>query len=287
MATSYAHMYGEIIGAFLELSMIQYLKPTVESMGFYLDYKHSRPARNGAREVRWTDAGDNKHKLDIVIEEGGSESCLGKPRAFIEMAWRRYTKHSKNKVQEISGAIIPLIKKYQRTAPFYSAVLAGDFTNNSIEQLRSQGFVVCYIDLNKMEQIFSAFGFTVFWSENTSEDFFKEMVTKYQQLPLDIQGALYERFIEINHIELETLKKSLIHSLSRKLARVIITPMHGFDMPFATVQDACTFINSYDEGQSNIPISYYEIRVIFNTHEEYSCKCKEKSKAIEFLNNYV
>lgn len=287
MAKSYAHMYGEIIGDFFESSMITYLRPTVEGLGFYLDYRHERPARNGQREVRWADADGNQHKLDIVIEENGSEAVLGEPRAFIEMAWRRYTKHSKNKVQEISGAILPLIEKYKKTAPFYSAVLSGEFTNNALEQLRSQGFVVCYTDLNKMEQVFSSFGFTVMWAENTSENFFKEMVTKYHNLSTKEQKGLYERFVQLNSTELEAFMNSLVLSLSRKLERVIIIPTHGLEVPFSTVQDACSFIKGYDETQSKGPVLYYEIKIIFNTQEEYSCKCKEKSKAIEFLNNYV
>lgn len=287
MAKSYAHMYGEILGDFFELSMIKYLRPTVESLGYYLDYRHERPARNGQKEVRWADLGDNKHKLDIVIEEDGSEQVMGAPRAFIEMAWRRYSKHSKNKVQEISGAILPLIEKYKKSAPFYSAVLSGEFTSNALDQLRSQGFTVCYIDLNKMEEVFSPFGFTVIWSENTPEAAFKERVLKYQKLTQKKQNELYEKFVSVNKDELEKFKGELVHSLSRKLESVIIIPMHGTAMPFTTVADACSFINGYDDSQTNSPVLYYEIIVKFNTQEEYSCKCKEKAKAIEFLNNYL
>ncbi len=287
MAKSYAHMYGEIIGDFFELSMIRYLRPTVESLGFYLDYRHERPARDGQKEVRLVDAGGNKHKLDIVIEENGSEAVMGTPRAFIEMAWRRYSKHSKNKVQEISGAIVPLVEKYKKSAPFYSAVLSGEFTNNALDQLRSQGFTVCYIDLDKMEEVFSAFGMTIKWVENTPESLFKDIVTKYQKLSKKKQDELYNKFITVNKTELEKFKNALVLSLSRKLERVIIVPTHGLAVPFNTVEDACKFINGYDEQNTTAPVLYYEIIIRFNTQEEYSCKCKEKAKAIEFLNNYI
>lgn len=287
MALSYAHMYGELIGEFFELSMIKYLRPTVESLGYYLDYRHERFARGGQKEVRWVDAGNNKHKLDIVIEDGGSEEIIGSPRAFIEMAWRRYSKHSKNKVQEISGAIVPLVEKYKKSAPFYSAVLSGEFTKNALDQLRSQGFTVCYIDLNKMEEVFSAFGFTVVWNENAPETLFKNLVTKYQNLTQQEHKELYERFVEVNKNELEQFRQSLLFSLSRKLEMIIIIPTHGMEMPFTTVTQARSFINGYDEHGTTAPILHYEIIVRFNTQEEYSCKCKEKSKAIEFLNNYA
>lgn len=287
MAKSYAHMYGEIIGDFFEASMIKYLNPTVRKLGYYLDYRHPRPARNGQKEVIWEDAGGNKHKLDIVIEKGGSEQRLGIPRAYIEMAWRRYSKHSKNKVQEISGAIIPLVETYKKSAPFYSAVLSGEFTNNALEQLRSQGFEVCYIDLNKMEEVFSSFGFTVIWEEKASEALFERMVKKYQALSQKKRLELYNKFVSVNKDELEEFKKALERSLSRKLESVIIIPTHGLAMPFTTVADACSFINGYEEEKTTAPILFYEIIIKFNTQEEYSCKCKEKSKAIEFLRNYI
>ena len=77
------------------------------------------------------DSKGNTHILDYVMEEGGSEAVQGRPRAFIEIAWRRYTKHSKNKAQEIQGAITPLAETYQDSHPFLGAVLAGEFTEPS------------------------------------------------------------------------------------------------------------------------------------------------------------
>jgi hypothetical protein len=58
--------------------------------------------------VTWQDGYGNKHDLDYVLERGGDEERLGVPAAFIESAWRRYTKHSKNKVQEIEAAVMPV-----------------------------------------------------------------------------------------------------------------------------------------------------------------------------------
>ena len=105
MAKSPAHRFGQIIGDLLESTLIRYCHAIANEYGMYLDYKHPRPARNNQNEVRWVDINGNTHKLDIVIEHEGSEIKTGNPRAFIEIAWRRYTKHSKNKAQEISAAI--------------------------------------------------------------------------------------------------------------------------------------------------------------------------------------
>lgn len=141
MAASPSHQLGELIGDFFELAIIKYLSPIVSKHSYYLDYRHPRPARGNKREVIGIDHNGNKHKLDIVVEANGSEEVFGVPRAFIEMAWRRYVKHSKNKVQEIAGAILPLVETHANHMPFYAAVLAGEFTENSLVQLRSQGFL--------------------------------------------------------------------------------------------------------------------------------------------------
>ena len=105
-----------------------------------------------------------------MTEENGSEEKFGRPRAFIEIAWRRYTKHSKNKAQEISAAIRPLVAKYSETSPFYGAVLAGKFTDNSLRKMRSEGFEILYFSIEAIEKAFVLEKIDVHWDENTSED---------------------------------------------------------------------------------------------------------------------
>lgn len=156
MAKSPAHRFGQIIGELLEHTLIRYCQSIAARYHMYLDYKHPRPARNYQNEVRWTDINGNTHKLDIVIEQGGSDLVTGDPRAFIEIAWRRYTKHSKNKAQEISAAIRPLVNRYREFSPFYGAVLAGEFTGNSLHQMTSEGFKLLYFPIEVIEAAFAS-----------------------------------------------------------------------------------------------------------------------------------
>lgn len=140
VAQSPAHRLGQFVGDQLELTLREPLQAMAKEYGLYLDYKHPRRARAGRRKVVWKDLYGNTHDLDYVLEEGGSEDKIGEPLAFIETAWRRYTKHSRNKVQEIQGAIAPLAETYPRRQPFLGAVLAGDFTEGSLKQLQSHRF---------------------------------------------------------------------------------------------------------------------------------------------------
>ena len=109
------------------------------------------------------------HDLDYVLERGGTNHALGVPVAFIETAWRRYTKHSRNKAQEIQGAILPLVEKYRNSSPFIGVVLAGVFTKGALNQLQTSGFVVLYFSYETVVKAFRRFGVDAGFNEQTSE----------------------------------------------------------------------------------------------------------------------
>lgn len=129
----------------LEAALKEPLAEVAERHGLYLDCKCPRAARNGNSKVGWDDHKGNRHDLDYVLELGGTNAKVGRPKAFIEIAYRRYTKHSRNKAQEIQGAIAPLFETYAHDHPFIGVVLAGVFTEGSLAQLRSHGFGVLYM----------------------------------------------------------------------------------------------------------------------------------------------
>ena len=157
MAESLSHKFGQIIGDLLELAIEPHLQKFARKHKLYLDKKGARKARSG-KKVCWTDANGNKHDLDFVLERGGTENKIGDPVAFIETAWRRYTKHSRNKAQEIQGAVLPLAIKYRRSSPFVGVVLAGVFTEGALTQLKSLGFGVLYFPYETVVKTFSKFG---------------------------------------------------------------------------------------------------------------------------------
>jgi hypothetical protein len=96
MAKSPSHKWGQIIGDFLEEVFSAQLAKFARKHKLYLDTKGERPARKG-KKVSWVDSFENTHDLDFVLERNGTKNRIGEPVAFIESAWRRYTKHSRNK----------------------------------------------------------------------------------------------------------------------------------------------------------------------------------------------
>src|SRR5687768_7495066 len=117
MARSPAHKFGQILGTVLEEAIHPLLQSFAEQHDLYLDSKGPRSCRPGVK-CSWVDLNGNSHDLDFVLERGGSRDQVGTPVAFVETAWRRYTKHSRNKVQEIQGAIEPLAETHRNVGPF-------------------------------------------------------------------------------------------------------------------------------------------------------------------------
>ncbi len=288
MATSLSHKLGELIGGFFEIAIVRYLEPIVSEKGFYLDYRHPRPARGNQREVIGRDSRGNKHKLDIVVEKGGSETKIGVPKAYIEMAWRRYKKHSKNKVQEIAGAIITLAQTHAKEIPFYAAVLAGEFTNNAIVQLQSQGFFVLYFTYSEICSLFDTVGVSIRWEEDTNEETIQKIIDDLSFVLSDYNDVikLQKCFYCMYEQQLESLVEALCNSLDTVITEVIVIPIHGVPQICESIEMAVNFIMWYNE-KNVVPILRYEIIVKYNNGEEYTMGCSDKRKAIQFLNQYI
>ena len=106
--------------------------------------------------------------MDYVFESGGKDTIIGKPVAFVEVAWRRYTKHSRAKAQEIEGAVLPVAEKYD-FAPFLGVVVAGNFTSKSLEQLQSRGFELVYLPYETFISAFRRVGVDIEFNETTPD----------------------------------------------------------------------------------------------------------------------
>ncbi len=284
MAVSPAHRLGQIIGDQVEAAVHEALAAIAKEYNLYLDYRHSRKARGNKKRVKWTDWKGNSHILDYVIEEGGSEAVQGRPRAFIEIAWRRYTKHSKNKAQEIQGAITPLAETHQDAHPFLGAVLAGEFTEASIEQFKSHGFQVIHCSYETVLDAFASEGIDVSSEEDTTDEILQEKVDAYERLSLGQQEQISVRIRELHSEQFETFLESLLSSLKRRVEFVLVLPLYGTQHQFEKIQDAVNYIANYDPSTPSLDFVKYELNVRYSNGDEIRGTFHEKDRAIEFLN---
>jgi hypothetical protein len=121
-----SHKLGQKIGEFLQEYFSTDIKKLSKSLGYYFDQQGPCcGVRGDRRKVECVDNRGSSHDMDYVIEKGGTESKKGEPLAFIEVAWRRYTKHSRNKAGELEGSMLALRDPYRYCA-FLGAIIAGD-----------------------------------------------------------------------------------------------------------------------------------------------------------------
>ena len=284
MAKSESHTLGEFIGTFFEDLMKKPVMEFAKKNNLYFDTYGERTARP-SKKLTWTDVNGSKHDLDFVLEKGGTDEIIGTPVAFIELAWRRYTKHSKNKVQEISGALNPICKQYDLIKPFKGAILCGHFTDNALEQLEKDGFSVLYIPFAKLVEAFKKYGFDIDFDEDTTESEFKKknaQLKKRANQPL-LQNVREELLNSCSN-EIKGFIRSLESSYNRKIKTISILPLHGKRMEVADISSAISFIRGYSALPDNNVLEYIEIIVRYNNESMIQCQFKEKQEVIDFLN---
>ena len=284
MAVSPSHRFGQIIGNMLE----EMFKPVLESIAlkndFYFDaVGKSRAARKG-KKLSWKDCYDNTHDLDFVIEKGGSDDALGTPAAFIECAWRRYTKHSKNKAQEIQGAVLPIADRFIENRPFLGAILAGEFTAPSLTQLRTSGFNLIYIPYIVIVEAFIAEGLNIGFDEDTSTD---ELTSKVREIELADRAKIQrveQRIKVAMKNEINEFCNGLELSLTRSVKEIVISPMFGNSQTFYDLKDAELFLRNFDSEQvTDLRFGYFRIFAVYGNGDEIQAKFESLELALSFL----
>lgn len=284
MAASPSHRFGQIIGDLLEEIMAPKLEEFCRGRDLYLDKKGARGAARKGKKVSWLDKFGNTHDLDFVIEKGGTASRRGRPIAFIEAAWRRYTKHSRNKAQEIQGAVLPIAEKHDWDKPFLGTVLAGVFTEGSLSQMKSTGFEVMLFPYETITDAFASVGVNAEFDENTPHAVFQQSIDKIKDLPAASRTALKDHLMRANATLLKNFLNELEKTLDRRIETVILIPLHGSQNEFYSVSDAISFIETHD--QSEPPeggFRKYEVIVRYTNGDNINASFADKDKAVSFL----
>ncbi len=285
MAQSPAHRFGQIMGEVLEEAIIPLLQKFAREHHLYLDRHGTRPCRRG-KNCSWLDLNGNSHDLDFVLERGGSVDKIGTPAAFIETAWRRYTKHSRNKVQEIQGAIEPLAETYRHSGPFKGAILAGVFTSGALTQLGSLGFTVLYFPYESVVAVFREFGIEAGFTQETADVEFQRKVDAYEALSKPRRKQLATRLLSAHRAAVKKFVSSLEVSISRQIERIVILPLHGESHEVESIDDAIQFIEGYLTKGRAVSVCRYEIEVRYNNGDSIHGRFQDKASAVDFLKTY-
>jgi hypothetical protein len=285
VAESPAHRFGQIIGDVLEVAVEPFLRAFAEQHGLFLDKQGPRPARRG-QKVSWKDASGNTHDLDYVLERDGTPEKIGIPVAFIETAWRRYTKHSRNKAQEIQGAILPLAATHKQHAPFMGVVLGGVFTPGALTQLKSLGFTVLFFSYENVCDAFRVVGIDAHSDELTADSDFAAKVKTWESLSNAQRSLVADALIKTNGAGLETFMDSLTLAVTRQIERIIVLPLRGMPHELKTVDDAIAFVEGQGLAEGPEEILRFEIQILYGNGDKIEGHFADKQAAITFLNSY-
>ncbi len=228
----------------------------------------------------------NSHDLDFVLERGGSDDVRGDPAAFIETAWRRYTRHSRNKAQEIQGALDPLGATFAQYRPLKGAILAGEFTDGAINQLESLGFGVLLFPYQTVIEAFVVAGIDAFFDENTPDLTTQAKVDQWDGLTDTTKAGVRQALLQTNQEPVRRFMAALETAVVRKVQRIVVLPLHGTSLEFGTAQEATERIRFYDEAEAITGFARYEIRIHFTNGNQITGKFNDKYSAIEFLDIY-
>uniref|UniRef100_A0ACD5GM49 Uncharacterized protein n=1 Tax=Desertifilum tharense IPPAS B-1220 TaxID=1781255 RepID=A0ACD5GM49_9CYAN len=227
--------------------------------------------------MTWEDKYGNKHDLDFVIEIEGTDEQLGRPVAFIESAWRRYTKHSRNKAQEIQGAILPIIELHHLSAPFYGAVLAGDFTKPALDQLRNNGFAVIYIPYQDVVDTFHDIGFNIAFDENTPDENYTVASKRLANLTSAEKEKIRQGLMRISKPEVDRFMDRLKNRLERYITKIVLMPLFGIKYEFQTIDEILDNLDTLDIENPRGSFERFEVIIDYSNQDTIRATFQEKA----------
>lgn len=277
-----SHKFGQIIGYVLEMATEHFLKDFALHNGLYLDKKGPRELRGKKVKLVWCDINENNHELDFVLERGGDASKQGHPVAFLESAWRKNKKHAKAKAQEIEAALFHLAVKYKDYHPFRGAILAGDFTPNSLDQIASGGFNLLVFSKDEIMDTLSKFGIDGRYEDKTSLAEIEEKIRQFDAVP--DKALIGAELVRAHRERIDSFLSELQSVVGRVITEIHILPLHGGVNILSSVDEAVEFIQCHNDTSVNTTFVRYEVLRRYNNGDEVNGKYKTKEAVLDFLN---
>lgn len=286
MAKAPGHKLGQVVGTFIERFVASILGSFAAEHGYFLDTKGPRGKARPGKKITWADKYGSSHDLDFVLEKAGTADVRGRPVAFIEVAWRGGTRHSRNKAQEIQGAVLPIAEKHVWDMPFLGAVIAGNFTDGASDQMAKAGFQVLYIKYDSVVTAFRKIGIKIEFDDDTSDEDAEVYLEKIEALSSTKRNRFEQHLAELNKSEISDFIGELKKALSRYIEKILITPLFGSSAEFPNVTDAIAYLGKDIKSPQKLSMFKIDVLVCFSNGDKIDASFKRPSDARNFL-DYV
>lgn len=278
------HKLGQIIGVLLEGTVGRSLQAFAKRHRLYCDRQGERPAVRAGRKVTWEDSRGNPHDLDYVFERNGSDESKGDPVAFIESAWRRYTKHSRNKAGELEGALLPLRDTYP-TVRFLGVILAGECSEGGLQQLRSAGIEVLHVPFTTIAIAFRRHGLEIDYPERATAVQKAELNRAIERASGATLDAISSTLAGAIGPVYEKFEQRLQASVTEAATRVRVVTLFGDETIYGSVGEAIReleYPTAVRELDLNTPRGY-EVFIDYPSGARVSGRFQNKGELIQFL----
>ncbi|MEX0663046.1 MAG: hypothetical protein WEA58_12945 [Balneolaceae bacterium] len=168
--SSSGHKLGQLVGDWWEeYVVLPLLMEIANDLDLYLDHRfRKRKCRSGTKII-WKDDSGNQVDYDFVLELEGSDDKTGVPVGFLEVFWRRGSRHSKDKVRDDTGKLRPMRSTYP-TARYLGIAACGSLTVPAREYVRYNDIDLFYVSKNKIIQAFKENGLTMEYPDRLGEE---------------------------------------------------------------------------------------------------------------------
>lgn len=284
---SATHKLGQLVGNFFEEMAYDSLNELAERNAMYCDRKGSRaPVRGNRKKLTWSDTRGTPHDLDYVIERNASVETQGTPAAFIELAWRRYTKHSRNKAGEIEAALYHLGNSYP--GAFLGAILAGEWSEGSLDQMRVRGIHVLHIPFEDVAATFDSVDIDLRYGEKSSDSIKWDLIDKWSNLStaqiIGLQTELRRRIED----KLNQFLNDLENATTSEVLSVRILPLYGQTLIYLTIEEAVSAVEAEDFGASSATAEFirYEVQILLANGGDVNGKFESRQALLDFLSKF-
>ena len=290
-AASPGHKLGQMVGDFIQESVDRILAARLQKLAtehnLYLDRQGLRPVVRGKhKKVRWKDNQGNTHDLNFVLEQGGSAEKQGRAVAFLEAAWRRYTKQTRNKVNEIEGALLPL-RESHRTCRFCGVVAVGKWSQPGLEQFRSHGIEVLHISYEDLIGAFQLNGLNLDYAERASPAVKRALVKALERLSAKDMTEIAVALEAAVEDDLKKFLATLEASVTTEITQILIGGVFGRRAKISTIKEAIDWIQRFNASDlSQLDFENFEILLRFKDGREIvGAHFPTKNQRFNFLNS--
>jgi hypothetical protein len=165
-------------------------------------------------------------------------------------------------------------------------MLAGDFTGNSLEQLRSNGFAVLHIPYATIIEVFADFGMDVLFDEGTADDHLRRQIDRYEALSPGEKEAIGETLRAAAYDEIAGFIESLSAAILRRIDRISILPLHGAATSFQSVAAAVQLLTTYRPPEDVPALVRFEVIVGYDNGDKIVADFGNAADAVTFLASF-